>query len=71
VATTSSSSFNINVNHVLYSDVQMPAEVLQMIQEQAEWLTPSAMAVKIQSVYSQVTTKQIHKAWWEQSETYW
>jgi hypothetical protein len=60
-----------SINHILYSDVQMPPEVLQMIQEQAEWLTPDAMAAKIQSVYSHVTTKQIHKAWREQSETYW
>ena len=56
---------------VLYSNVQMPPKVLQMIQEQAKWLTASAMAARIQSVYSQVTTKQIHKAWREQSETYW
>ena len=27
-------------NHVLYTDVGMPAEVLQIIQEEAEWSTP-------------------------------
>jgi len=60
-----------HVNHVLYSDVRMPPEALQMIQEHAEWLTPSAMATKIQSTHSQVTRCQIHTAWREQSETYW
>ena len=42
-----------------------------MIQEQAEWLTPAAMASKIQLVYPQVTTKQIHAAWREISQAYW
>jgi hypothetical protein len=49
----------------------MPPEALQIIQEQAEWLTPGAMAAKIQSAYPQVTTSQIHAAWREQSKTYW
>ena len=49
----------------------MPSEALQMIQEQVEWLTPSAMATKIQSIHSQVTRCQIHTAWQEQSKTYW
>ena len=60
-----------HISHVLYSDVQMPPEVLQTIQEQAEWSTPSAMAAKIQSAYPQVTTNQINAAWRELSKTYW
>lgn len=42
-----------------------------MIQEQAEWSTPAAMASKIQSLYPQVTTKQIHAAWRELSQSFW
>ncbi|KAF8889149.1 hypothetical protein CPB84DRAFT_1749343 [Gymnopilus junonius] len=60
-----------HVSHVLYSDVRMPPEALQIIQEQAEWSTPSAMAAKIQVTYPHVTTNQIHAAWRELSETFW
>jgi hypothetical protein len=60
-----------HVNHVLYVDVGMPPEALQIIQEQAEWSTPAAMAAKIQSIYPQVTTKQIHAAWRGLSQAHW
>jgi hypothetical protein len=60
-----------HIKHVLYIDVRMPPEALQMIQDQAEWSTPAAMSVKIQLIYSQVTTKQIHAAWRELSQQYW
>ena len=56
---------------MLYVDVGMPPKALQMIEEQAEWLTPAAMASKIQSRYPQVTTKQIHSAWKGLSQAYW
>lgn len=60
-----------HIKHVLYVDVRMPPEALQMIQEQAEWSTPSAMATKIQSIYAQVTTMQINATWRELSQQYW
>lgn len=60
-----------HVKHVLYVDVGMPPEALQMIQEQAEWSTPSQLAIKIQSQYPQVTTKQIHSAWRGLSQEFW
>jgi len=60
-----------HVKHVLYVDVGMPPESLQMIEEQAEWSTPAEMAAKIQSIYPQITTKQIHKAWRELSRAHW
>lgn len=49
----------------------MPAEVLQIIQEEAEWTTPFAMATKIQSIHPHITTNQIHTAWREQSKIHW
>ena len=58
-------------HHVLYVDVGMPPEALQMIQEQAEWSTPAAMASKIQSLYPKVMMKQIHAAWRELGQVYW
>jgi len=70
-------TYNITVNlrhhvkHVLYVDVRMPPEALHSIEEQAEWSTPAEMATKIQSIYPQVTTKQIHAAWRELSQHYW
>jgi len=60
-----------HANHILYDDVRMPPEALQMIQEQAEWSTPAAIAGKIQLVYPQVTTNQIHAAWKELSQAFW
>ncbi|KAF8220747.1 hypothetical protein L208DRAFT_1382540 [Tricholoma matsutake] len=71
------STYHITINlqhhikHVLYVDVCMPLEALQMIQEQAEWSTPATMATKIQSIYPQVTTMQIHAAWRKLSQQYW
>ena len=49
----------------------MPPEAMQMIEEQVQWLTPSALAAKVQSAHPQVTTKQIHNAWRELSQSYW
>ena len=49
----------------------MPPEALKMIEEQVEWLTPAAMASKVQASYPQVTSKQIHKAWRKLSQVYW
>jgi len=40
-----------HVKHLLYVDVGMAPEGLQMIEEQAEWSTPAVMAAKIQSMY--------------------
>ena len=59
------------MKHVLYVDVSMPPEALKIIEEQVEWLTPAAMASKVQAAYPQVTSKQIHKAWRELSQAYW
>jgi hypothetical protein len=42
-----------------------------MIEAHLEWLTPSAMVTKVQSIYPQVTALQIHTAWREMSQVYW
>ena len=42
-----------------------------MIEEQVEWLTPAAMVSKVQTAYPRVTSKQVHRAWRELSQTYW
>lgn len=60
-----------HVNHVFYSDVAMPAEALQIIEEEAKWATPFAMATKIQSIHPHITTNQINAAWREKSKTHW
>jgi hypothetical protein len=60
-----------HVNHVHYSDVGMPAEAHQIIQAEAEWATPLAMAMKIQSIHPHITTSQIRAAWREQSKMHW
>ncbi|KAI9439429.1 hypothetical protein F5148DRAFT_1278386 [Russula earlei] len=57
-----------HMKHVLYLDVSMPSEALKMIEEQVKWLTPSAMASRVQASYPQVTSKQICKAWRELSQ---
>ncbi|KAI9454491.1 hypothetical protein F5148DRAFT_1151690 [Russula earlei] len=60
-----------HMKHVLYLDVSMPSEALKMIEEQVKWLTPSAMASRVQASYPQVTSKQICKAWRELSPSIW
>lgn len=57
--------------HVLYVDVSMLPEAMQMIEEQVEWLTPSAMATKILLAYPQLTKMQIYTAWREHSQAHW
>ena len=49
----------------------MPPEAMQMIQEQVEWLTPSAMATKVRSAYPNLTVAQIYNAWRALSQTFW
>lgn len=34
-----------------HSDIGMPAEIIQIVQDEAEWATPFAMATKIQSIH--------------------
>lgn len=46
----------------------MPPEALQMIRDNLEWLTPTAMVTKIQATFPNVTRLQIHTAWSEMSE---
>jgi hypothetical protein len=49
----------------------MPPEAVAMIREILEWSTPNSLTPKIQAVYPAVTSKQVHAAWTEMSETLW
>lgn len=60
-----------HVNHIHYSDVGMPAEALQIIQDKVEWATPFTMVTKIQLIHPHITTNQIHVTWKEQSKIHW
>ncbi|KAF8518674.1 hypothetical protein BU17DRAFT_20630, partial [Hysterangium stoloniferum] len=60
-----------HIKHVQYVDVAMPPEVLQMIQDHVEWLTPIAMMTKVQLVYPTITSTQVHTAWRELSKVHW
>ncbi|KAJ6609912.1 hypothetical protein B0H10DRAFT_2225449 [Mycena sp. CBHHK59/15] len=57
--------------HVSYVDVSMPHEALDMIRDNVEWLTPVAMATKVQATFPTVSAAQIHRAWMELSEPFW
>ena len=57
--------------HIHYVDVLMPPEAMQMIEENVAWLTPSAMASKVQVAHPKVSAAQIHNAWQEHSQTHW
>ncbi|KAF8524136.1 hypothetical protein BU17DRAFT_85239 [Hysterangium stoloniferum] len=57
--------------HINYVDVSMPLEALQMIRDNLEWLTPTAMVTKIQAAFHNVTRLQIHTAWSKMSEVFW
>ena len=60
-----------NINHTPYYDVAMPPEALKIIQNSIEWSTPVSLVAKIQSMYPNVSSKQIHSAWSAMSETIW
>ena len=49
--------------HVVYIDVAMPPEAMELIEDQVEWLTPSAMVSKIRAMYPQVSVAQVYNAW--------
>ena len=49
----------------------MPPEALQIIRDNLEWLTPTAMVTKIQAMFPNVTRLQIHTAWSEMSKVFW
>jgi hypothetical protein len=57
--------------HISYEDVSMPPEALDMVRDNVEWLTPVAMATKVQAAFPSVTAAQIHRAWTEMSEPFW
>jgi hypothetical protein len=59
-----------HIKHVNDVDVTIPPEALQLIEEHMEWLTPVAMVTKVQSIFPQVTSAQIHTAWREMSEVH-
>ena len=60
-----------NINHTPYYDVAMPPEALKIIQNSIEWSTPVSLVAKIQSMYPNVSSKQIHLAWSAMSKTIW
>ena len=49
----------------------MPPEAADIVSENLEWSTPSLIIPKVQAVYPQVTSKQVHKAWTKMSEVLW
>lgn len=57
--------------HPCYTDVSMPAEVLEYIQANLEHFTPVEMAKKIRTDYPRISAAQIHKAWSESSKELW
>lgn len=57
--------------HIDYFDVSMPPDAFEMIHGQVEWLTPSAMAVKVRSAFPDLTTAQIYNTWRTLSEAFW
>lgn len=57
--------------HTQYLDVDMPPEALDIIRDNLEWSTPVSITPKVQALYPNVTSKQVHKAWTEMSEILW
>ncbi|KAJ8581585.1 hypothetical protein M405DRAFT_846948 [Rhizopogon salebrosus TDB-379] len=57
--------------HIPYYDVAMPPDAIRIIQDQLEWSTPSALALKIQALYPHMTASQVHFAWSKMSEILW
>jgi hypothetical protein len=57
--------------HVNYTDVSMPAGALDIVRENAQWLTPVAMGSEVQAAFPAVTAAQFQRAWMEMSEAFW
>ncbi|KAF7426653.1 hypothetical protein PC9H_009022 [Pleurotus ostreatus] len=57
--------------HVLYYDVSVPAEALDMVRENLDNATPNELVGRIQALFPQVTANQIHTAWTVMSEELW
>jgi len=58
-------------NHLPYYDIALPPEAAVLICENLEWSTPVLITPKVQALYLHVTSKQIHFAWTQMSETLW
>jgi len=57
--------------HPPYYDVALPPEASDMIWQDLEWTTPSAITKKVQSMFPSVTATQVHTAWTMMSEILW
>jgi hypothetical protein len=58
-------------NHVPYYDVNMPEGALDIIRESLELTTPTALVLRIQALYQNVSANQVYAAWTKMSETLW
>jgi len=58
-------------NHLPYYDVTLPPEAAVLICENLEWSTPVSITPKVRALYPHITSKQIHFAWTQMSETLW
>ncbi|KAG5221139.1 SWIM-type domain-containing protein [Salix suchowensis] len=57
--------------HVLYCDVSVPVEVLDIVCKNLDNATPNKLVGQIQALFPQVTANQIHTAWTVMSEELW
>jgi hypothetical protein len=49
----------------------MTVEARDMIREGLEWSTPGSITPKIQALYPQISSKQVHFCWTEMSQELW
>ncbi|KAG0694190.1 hypothetical protein DFH29DRAFT_985319 [Suillus ampliporus] len=58
-------------SHTPYFDVAMPAEATEIIRDNLEWSIPSTLVPRIQGLFPNVTSKQVHSAWSTMSQILW
>ncbi|KAG2139796.1 uncharacterized protein EDB93DRAFT_1241918 [Suillus bovinus] len=58
-------------SHTPYFDITMPAEATEIICNNLEWSIPSTLVPRIQGLFSNITSKQVHSAWSCMSQILW
>ncbi|TFK96094.1 hypothetical protein BDV98DRAFT_516418, partial [Pterulicium gracile] len=57
--------------HQAYYSVALPPEALWIIEENVERSTPTELVGRIQALYRNLTSAQVHRAWTEKSQVLW
>jgi hypothetical protein len=58
-------------SHTPYFDITMPVEATEIIRDNLEWSILSTLVPRIQGLFPNITSKQVHSAWSCMSQILW